>query len=69
MGRNRKLVLERQLQGVIKGDSKGDFRGDFKQDMEGKLLSSSCHVRSRSGLVSVWFRFRFNSLELDSEVG
>ena len=54
----------------MEGDSKGDFRGDFKQDMEGDLLSSSGQVRSRSGLVQVWFssQLKFNSLELDSEV-
>ena len=46
----------------VEGDSKGDFRGDFKQDMEGNLLS---------GLVQVWFslQLKFNTLELDSEVG
>ena len=48
----------------MEGDSKGDFRGDFKQDMEGQ-------VRSRSGLVQVWFSLqpKFNSFELDSKVG
>ena len=52
-------------------DSKGDFRGDFKQNMEGDLLSSSGQVRSRSGLVQAWFSLqpKFNSFELDSEVG
>ena len=57
--------------GDSKGDSKGDFRGDFKQDMEGDLLSDSGQVRSRSGLVQVWFSLqpKFNSFELDSEVG
>ena len=42
----------------------GDFRGDFKEDME-------VQVWSRTGLVQVWFRLqlKFNSLELDSEVG
>ena len=46
----------------MEGDSKGDFRGDFKQDMEGDLLSSSGQV---------WFSLqpKFNSFELDSEVG
>ena len=63
--------LEGELEGDSKGDSKGDFRGDFKQDMERGLLSSSGQVRSRSGLVQVWFRLqpKFNSFELDSEVG
>ena len=39
--------------------------------MEGDLLSSSAQVRSRSGLVQVWFslELKFNSFELDSEVG
>ena len=55
----------------MEGDSKGDFRGDFKHDMEGDLLSSSGQVRSRSGLVQVWLCLqpKFNSFELDSEVG
>ena len=63
--------LERELEGELEGDSKGDFRGDFKQDMEEDLLSSSGQVRSRSGLVQVWFslQHKFNSFELDSEVG
>ena len=44
----------------------GDFKGVFKQDM-----SSSGQVRSRSGLVKVWSSLqpKFNSFELDSEVG
>ena len=39
--------------------------------MEGNLLSSSGQLRSRSGLVQVWFskELKFNSFELDSEVG
>ena len=41
-------------------DLEGEFRGDFKQDLEGDLLSSS-------GLVQ--YRLKFNSFELDSEVG
>ena len=63
--------LEGDMAGDLGGDSKGDFRGDFKQDMEGDLLSSSGQVRSRSGLVQVWFSLqpKFNSFELDSEVG
>ena len=57
--------------GDFRGDYKGDFRGDFKQDIEGDLLSSSGQVRSRSGLVQVWFSLqpKFYSFELDSEVG
>ena len=63
--------LEEDSKGESKGDSKGDFRGDFKQDIEGDLLSSSGQVRSRSGLVQVWFSLqpKFYSFELDSEVG
>ena len=67
----------------MKGDMKGDFevdlevglegdlRGDFKQDLEGDLLSSSGQLRPRLGLVQVWFsiELKFNSFELDSEVG
>ena len=49
------------------GHYKGDFKGDFKQDLEGDLLL----LRSRAGLVQVWIslEIKFNSLELDSEVG
>ena len=63
--------LEGELEGDSKGDSKGDFTGDFKQNMEGDLLSSSDEVRSSSGLDQVWFSLqpKFNSFELDSEVG
>ena len=67
--------LEGDLEGdpkvYLKGDLKGDFRGDLKQDLEGDLLSSSGQLRSRSGLVQVWFSLQpnFNSCELDSEVG
>ena len=50
----------------MEGDSKGDFREDFKQDMERGLF-----VKLRSGPGQVWVRLqlKFNSLELDSEVG
>ena len=75
--------MEGDLKGYLKGDLKGDFevdlevdlegdfRGDFKQDLEGDLLSSLGQLRSRSGLVQVWFsiELKFNSFELDSEVG
>ena len=59
------------MDGELEEDSKGDFRGDFKQDIEGDLLSSSGQVRSRSGLVQVWFSLqpKFYSFELDSEEG
>ena len=52
-------------------DLEEDFRGDFKQDLEGALLSSSIQVRSGPGLVQGWFslQLKFNSSELDSEVG
>ena len=67
----RQSVYIVKLRSRSKGDSKVDFRGDFKQDMKGDLLSSSGQVRSRSGLVQVWFSLqpKFNSFELDSEVG
>ena len=54
--------------GVFKEDFEGDFEGDLEGDLEG---SSSGQVRSRSGLVKVWFSLqpKFNSFELDSEVG
>ena len=71
--------LEGDLKGYLTGDLKGDFevdlegdfRGEFKQDLEGDLLSSSGQLRSRSGLVQVWIstELKFNSFELDSEVG
>ena len=77
-----KWDFEGDLEVDFEGDYKGDFRGDFKQDMEGDLLSSSGQVRSKSGLVQVWSRSgpglvqvwfslqpKFNSFELDSEVG
>ena len=63
--------LKGDLEVDLEGDSKGDFRGDFKLDLEGDFLSSLGQVRSRSGLVQVWFnlQLKFSSLELDSEVG
>ena len=56
-------AFKEDFEGVL--DEVGDFRGDFEQDMEGDL------VMSRSGLVQVWFSLqpKFNSFELDSEVG
>ena len=59
------------VKGDLEGDSKGDLSVDFKQEMEGDLLSISGQVRSWLGLVQVWFSLqpKFNSLELDSEVG
>ena len=63
--------MEGDLEVDLDGDSKWDFRGDFKHDIKGDLLSSSGQVSSRSGLVQVWFSLqpKFNSFELDSEVG
>ena len=66
--------LEGDLKGYLKGDLKGDFEVDLEVDLEGDfrgdLLSSSAQLRSRSGLVQVWFsiEFKFNSFELDSKV-
>ena len=68
---NLEVDFEVDLEGDSKGDFRGDFRGDFKQDMEVDLPPSLGQVRSRSGLVQVWFslQLKFNSFELDSEVG
>ena len=66
-----KVNFEVDMEVDFEGDFRGDFSGDFKQDLEGDLLSSSGQLLSRSGLVQVWFsiEFKFNSFELDSEVG
>ena len=63
--------LEVDFEVDLEGDFRGDFRGDFKQDLEEELLSSSDQLRSRSGPGQVWFsiELKFNSFELDSEVG
>ena len=55
---------EGEFKGNLEVDLEGDFRGDFKPDLEGDLLSSS-------GQVQVLFsiELKFNSFELDSEVG
>ena len=66
-GGDLKGYLKGDLKGDFEVDLEGDFRGEFKQDLEGDLLSSSGQLRSRSGLVQVWFKF--NSFELDSEIG
>ena len=49
---------------VFKGDLEVDMEWEIKGDSKGDLLS-------RSGKVKVWFRLqlKFNSLELDSDVG
>ena len=49
------------------GTTKGTSEGISIRTWKG----TCCHVKLRSGLVQVWFRLelRFNSLELDSEVG
>ena len=59
------------MDGDLEGDLEVDSKGDFKQDLEGDMLSNSGQVRSRSGLVQVWFSLqpKFYSFELDSEVG
>ena len=68
----------RGLQEGVKGGVGGGLGGGLQrglqtglQDLEGDLLSSSGQLRSRSGLVQVWFstELKFNSFELDSEVG
>ena len=61
--------LEGDLKEDFEVDLEGDFRGDFKEDLEGDLLSSSGQLRSRSSLVQVQVQPKFNSFELDSEVG
>ena len=64
-------MFKGDLEEDMEGDSKGYYRGDFKQNLEGNLLSNSGQVKSRSGLVHVCFslQLKFNSLELDSQVG
>ena len=57
------------FKGDLEGDLEVNFRGDFKQDLEGDLLSSSGQLRSRSRSGLVQYRLKFNSFELDSEVG
>ena len=63
-------MFKGDLEGDFEVDLEGAFRGDFKQDLEEDLLSSSGQLRSRSGLVQVWFSIEltFNSFELDSKV-
>ena len=61
--------FEGDFEGYFRGLQEGDLEGEFKQDIEGDLLSSSGQVRSRSGLVQVSLQLKFNSFELDSEVG
>ena len=51
------------MEGDLERDLEEDSKEYFKQDMEGDLLSSSGKVRSRSGLVQVWFSLQ---LKLDS---
>ena len=59
------------MEGDFEVDLEGHSKGDFKHDLERDLLSSSGQVRSKSGLVQVWFslQLKVSSLELDSEVG
>ena len=56
--------MEGYLEGDLEVDLEGDLRGAFKQDLEGDLLSSSGQLRSRSGLVQVWFSIGSNSILL-----
>ena len=56
--------LKGDLEVDFEGDYRGDFRGDFKQDLEGDLVSSSGQLRSRSGLVQVWFSIGSNLILL-----
>ena len=60
--------LKGDLEEDLEGDSKGNYRCDFKEDLEDDLLSSSGLIQV---VVQVWFslQLKFNSLELDSEVG
>ena len=59
--------LERDLEGDLERNLEGLSKGDFRVD----LLSKSGQVRSQSGLAQIWFSLqpKFNSFELDSEVG
>ena len=60
------------FRGVFKEDFEGDLEGDLVGDLEGDLEGGLMgQVRSKSGLVQVWFSLqtKFNSFELDSEVG
>ena len=69
--------MEKDLKGDLKGDMEGDLEGRLEgdlEDLEGlgrgldvKLRSGMVQVRFGSGLVQ--FPGKFNSLELDSEVG
>ena len=71
-------VLEGVLEGGFRGRLGGRLGGGLQrglqtglQDLEGDLLSSSGQSRTRSDLGQVWFsiELKFNSFELDSEVG
>ena len=63
------------LKGSWRVTPKGTSQGDLKQDSEGDLLLSLAPGQFRSGqgqgLVQLRFslQLKFNSLELDSEVG
>ena len=50
-----KVFLNGDFEVDLEGDFRGVFKQDFKQDLEGDLLSNSGQLRSRSGLVQVWF--------------
>ena len=54
------------MKGDFEVDLEVDLEGDFREDLEGDLLSSSGQLRSRSGLIQVWFsiELKFNSFDL-----
>ena len=69
-----RVCLRGTWRGICMGTTKGTSEGISIRTWKGtcchvKLRSGKVHVRS--GLVKVWFslELRFNSLELDSEVG
>ena len=65
------------MKGYLKEDLEGDFEVDLEVDMEGDLRGASnrtwkgtcCQAQVRSGPGLVQYRLKFNSFELDTEVG
>ena len=64
------------LGGGLEGGLEGRFGGGLQRRLQRGLKTGlgwglDVKLRSRSGLVKVWFslQLKFNSLELDSEVG
>ena len=47
----------------------GDLEGDYKCDLEGDLLLCQAQVSYGPGQVWISLELKFNSSELDSEVG